>query len=326
MGTPPFAACILDVLLKQDAFDVSMVYTMPDRPAGRGARPRMPAVKTLALERGLLLRQPENFREPSETDFLVSLEPDFLIVAAYGLILPESVLAVPRIAPVNVHASLLPAFRGAAPIQRAIMGATSPGAFTGVSIMRMTRGMDSGPVYASEPVLIGRHNSGSLTRELAGVGAKLLVESLPLIAGGALSAVPQDEGSASYAPKINKSEATLDFKRSCAEMDAMVRALTPAPGARCVFEACHAGADKIFQVTIISGQPADAPCMAPPGTLYRAGSKLFVACSDGFYKIERLKPAGRKEMSAGDFLHGYRFSDGLFGSVVYQKDPVLNQE
>lgn len=318
MGTPAFAADILRALLEAAFCDVVLVYTMPDRPAGRGAKLRKPPVKVLAEERGLPVRQPENFRDHQVTDQLATLHPDFLVVAAYGLILPQAVLDVPKIAPVNVHASILPAFRGAAPIQRAIMSGTGPDACTGVSLMRMEKGMDTGPVYACRSLPIGRHDTGSLTSEMATIGAKLLIESLPLIASGSLSPLAQDENRATYAPKIEKSEARLDFDRPCAEVDAMVRALAPSPGARCAFEAATDGGAncRTFQLTIAGGRPAGNDAGVDAGSFYRRGSRLFVGCADGFYEIECLKPAGKREMTAADFLHGHNFPDGRFAKAL----------
>lgn len=314
MGTPDFAADILRALLAYDGASVCMVYTMPDRQAGRGRKLRQPQVKTLALEQGLPVRQPDSFRDEKHVAELAELHADFLVVAAYGLILPEAVLACARIAPVNVHASILPALRGAAPIQRAIMAGEDK-CVTGVSIMHMTRGMDSGPVYSVTEMAVGRHNAGSLTKELARLGAGLLLDALPKIATGKLAALPQDESRATYAPKIDKSECALDFADTVARVDAKVRALAPNPGARCIFMPDNSGGTGIGAI-IAQGSPATCDATHAPGLLFNAGQSLYVGCSDGWYEIERLKPHDRKEMSCADFLRGHRFAKGICGRCL----------
>ena len=202
MGTPDFSAVILEQVLAWSGGEVLAVYTQPDRPAGRGKKLQASPVKELALRHGIEVRQPLNFKNPEDVAALDGLKPDFLLVAAYGLILPQSVLDIPRFAPVNVHASLLPKYRGAAPIQRAVMNGDAQ---TGIAIMRMEAGLDTGPVYAMRAIPIGPEDpAGDVHDALACLGGELLLDSLPGIASGELVAAAQDDASATYAPKLGK--------------------------------------------------------------------------------------------------------------------------
>lgn len=318
MGTPEFAATILERLAAFAGVRICACYTMPDRPAGRGGRLTAPAVKNMAQSLGLEIRQPENFRNKAAIADLADLDPDFLVVAAYGLILPPAVLDCARMAPLNVHASLLPRWRGAAPIQRAIMAAPH-GGLTGVSLMRMVREMDAGPIYATASEEIGTHTAGSLTARLAQLGADMLISSLPDIALGQLLPCPQDDAAATFAPKIQKSETWLSCAQPAANAAAFVRALAPRPGARLrVILEGQAGARDIG---IAHCSPAELALETVPGRLLREADRLFLGCSDAWLELLRLRPQGRNEMSAGDFARGQRLPQGLCGETCATQTP-----
>ncbi len=298
MGTPDFAAGVLAGLLEAPGLGVACVYTRPDRPAGRGKRLSPSPVKLLALERDLKLRQPQNFKNPKDVEDLAALEPDFLVVAAYGLLLPQAALDAARIAPLNVHTSLLPAYRGSAPAQRALMAGERE---TGVSLMRMEAGLDTGPVYAQARMATGRHNSGSLLSALGRLALPLLLSSLPRIAEGSLAARPQ-EGPSSYAAKLCKEEGLLDLFRPAEELDRLVRGLTPSPGAHLLFESAAGSSPLLLEeASPLPGEPGDEP-----GLALAAKGSLFLLCSPGRLKVERLRPQGKRSMDASAFLNGLR--------------------
>lgn len=307
MGTSPFAAIILAVLHKSGLVPKA-VYTRPDSPAGRGMALRESAVKTLAEELGLPFSQPVNFREQAARAELADLAPDFLIVAAYGLILPQAVLDIPAIAPINVHGSLLPKYRGAAPIQRAIMENWQPDAKTGVAIMRMEAGMDTGPVYASAETGLAGKTTAMLTEELAALGGGLLTRILPRIASGALQPIPQDESAASYAAKLTKADGLIDWQGPAAKADALIRAVTPWPGAQALLRL----AERELPVTILEASPG-SPVDAPAGAIRLHRDGLAIACQDNWLEILWLQPKGRKKMTAKAFANGLRLAPGIIG-------------
>lgn len=315
MGTPDFAARILERLVQAPFVDLSAVFSQPDRPAGRGKKTAAPPVKLLAQEHGLRVLQPLNFKPGPEGDAafaaLRAFEPDVLVVAAYGLILPQRVLDVPRLMPVNVHGSLLPKYRGAAPVQRAIM---SGDAVTGVTIMRMEAGLDTGPILMQRAVGIDINDtSATLMRELAEEGADLLLLALERLRAGALQAVAQDEARASHAPKLTKEEGLLDFSLPGKVLHARIRGLTPWPG-----PAMRLEREGKAPVTVMP-EPGCFPLTASmreavgvadaggaPGRIIGlADGALLVACGDGAYAFTRLKPAGGKSMDAAAFANGY---------------------
>ena len=305
MGTPGFAAAVLDKLARWPGGRVIAVYTQPDRPRGRGMKLTPSPVKTLAESLGIEVRQPLNFKAEEDRKALADLRPDLIVAAAYGLLLPKAVLDTARIAPLNVHASLLPLYRGAAPIQRCIMESCSPDAVTGVSIMHMEPSLDTGPVYATRTVPIGSFHAGELTEALAEAGAELLVETLPGIVAGTLTASPQDHARATHAAKLCKEDGRIDWSLPVARVDAQVRGVTPAPGARASVS-CK-GAPEPVEVRILAGRPEAAQGSPLPeaGTFVRLGEKLGIACADGYYLLERVRPSGRKDMSGQDFANGY---------------------
>lgn len=310
MGTPAFAAVVLEKLARWPGGSVIAVYTQPDRPRGRGMRLAPSPVKELARSMGLDVRQPLNFKREEERKELAELRPDILVAAAYGLILPKAVLDAARIAPLNVHASLLPRYRGAAPIQRAIMENWGPDAVTGVSIMRMEPSLDTGPVYAARAVPVAGMTAGALAEVLAMTGGDLLVESLPGIVAGTLPAKPQDHAAATHAAKLTREDGLIDWARPAARVDAQVRGVTPAPGATTRF-LCK-DASEPLDVRVMAGHVGPTPPGGPlpePGALVRLsgprGEELAVACADGLYVLDRLRPSGRKDMTGAAFANGY---------------------
>ena len=323
MGTPAFAATVLDKLARWPGGRVVAVYTQPDRPRGRGMKLVPSPVKLLAESLGLEVRQPVNFRDEESRRELADLQPDIIVAAAYGLLLPKAVLDAARIAPLNVHASLLPRYRGAAPIQRCIMESCSPDAVTGVSIMHMEPSLDTGPVYASCSVPIGSCHAGELTEALAEAGADLLVETLPGIIDGTVTATPQDHASATHAAKLTREDGRIDWGLPVAQVDALVRGVTPAPGATARI-LCKDAAEPL-EVRILKGHIASGAAIGPlpaPGTIVRLPVGLLVACADGFYQLDRIRPSGRKDMDGLAFANGYAPLRALLRADAAAPEPA----
>ncbi|WP_300800148.1 methionyl-tRNA formyltransferase [uncultured Desulfovibrio sp.] len=304
MGTPELAAVVLRRLADWPGGEVLAVYTQPDRPAGRGQKLRPSPVKEAALELGLPVRQPENFRDAESVAELAALAPDVLAVAAYGLILPQAVLDIPRLAPLNVHTSLLPRYRGAAPIQRAIMENWQPGAESGVSIMRMEKGLDTGPVYTQRRIALAEQTAGSLHDALAALGAEALLEVIGELCAGTAVAVPQDEGLASYAAKVFKEDGYVDWSLPLAAVHAQIRGVTPFPGARTLLQAGELTEPLLLQIW--PGEPEAFAGGERPvcGSLRRDKAGLSVACADGWYRLGRVRPPAKKEMDALALCNG----------------------
>ena len=309
MGTPDFSAVILEQVLAWPGGEVVAVYTQPDRPAGRGKKLQTSPVKELALRHGIEVRQPLNFKNPEDVAALAALNSDFLLVAAYGLILPQAVLDIPRFAPVNVHASLLPKYRGAAPIQRAVMDGDAQ---TGIAIMRMEAGLDTGPVYAMRATPIGPEDTaGDVHDALACLGGELLLDCLPGIASGKLAAAPQNDAATTYAPKLSKEDGRIDFHKTVREVHNQVRGVSPWPGAWCELQRESETGGDLIRVRICPGRPAPAEynvahaSAAPGAVLGVSGDCLAVKCADGAYFIPQVCPSNSKMMAALDFACGY---------------------
>jgi len=292
-GTPAFAVASLAALVDAGRRPVA-VMTQPDRPAGRGKRLSESPVKRYAAEQGLPVLQPASLREATAVEELAALRPDLLIVAAYGLLLPQDVLDVPAIGCVNVHASLLPRWRGAAPIQAAILAGDRE---TGVCLMAMTAGLDCGPVYTARSTPIGsRETAGELQDRLAAIGGALLVRELPAILAGNAVAAPQDETRATAAPKIRTADAELDWRRPAADLLRAVRAYNPAPGAWFML-----GDER---VKCWSARGVDGVDEAA-GTVAAAGAAgIVVACGEGAVALESLQRPGRRPVTAAEFASG----------------------
>ncbi len=296
-GTPEFAATALAALLTT-SHRVVAVYTQPDRPAGRGRKLQPSPVKLLALEHGIEVRQPARLKDPADQAALAELEADLMVVVAYGLLLPQAVLDAPRLGCINIHASLLPRWRGAAPIQRAILAGDEE---SGVTIMQMEAGLDTGPMLhiLKTPILLD-DTGGSLHDRLAELGARALLESLAGIADGSLPPRKQDDSLATYAGKLDKGEAMIDWTRPASELDRQVRAFNPWPVAQCDFEG---QVMRLWQTLPIE---ADAPAGVSPGSVVEAGkSGIDVATGRGVLRILQLQMPGKRAMSAADFLNAH---------------------
>ena len=289
-GTPEFAVASLRALVEAGHKPVA-VLTQPDRPAGRGKQLAASPVKQYALEKGIKVLQPASLRDDAAVAELAALEPDLMIVVAYGLLLPQAVLDVPRIACVNVHASLLPRWRGAAPIQAAILAGDAE---TGISLMAMTAGLDCGPVYARRALAIGAaETAGQLHDRLAVAGADLLTEHLGAMLAGKLRAEKQDDGNASYAAKIATADALLDWRRPAAELARAVRAYNPVPGAYFMLDDARI---KCWEADSVAGVDAT------PGLVTAAGpGGIVVACASGGLCMRRLQRPGKRPVSAAEF-------------------------
>ncbi len=294
MGSPEFALPSLRALAAD--YEIVGVVTQPNRAAGRGGALKQPPVKTLALELGLPIMQPEKLRAPEATQQLRDWTPDLIVVAAYGQILKSEVLSLPRFGCLNVHASLLPRWRGAAPIQASILADDEE---TGVTIMHMDAGLDTGGMLAKKSMRLSADlTAGSLTQALSALGADLLRESLPDILAGKLIAVPQDNSLATYAPQLKKEDGRLDFTRPAVELERRVRAMNPWPGAW--FE-WTGGTLKVGRVEIVSGSQVGVA-----GARFTREGRPAIQTSDGALVLEEVQPAGKKMMSGKSFLAGAR--------------------
>jgi methionyl-tRNA formyltransferase len=299
-GTPTFAATALESILGA-GFAVGLVLTQPDRPQGRGMKAKPGPVKTLALARGIRVEQPPSLKRDPEWAPIVATPLDVLVVAAYGLIVPPAILDWPRYGCINIHASLLPRWRGAAPIERALLAGDRE---TGISIMRMDEGLDTGPVVARHPVAIdARETAGSLRDKLATVGGRAIVEVLgELNRAGRLIAVPQPEAGATYAAKITRDAETIDWSADAKSLDRVVRAFDPTPGARTSFGGAPL---KIWKALPVSGR------FGTSGVVVQAdASGIVVACGEGAVMITELQRAGGRRMSAAAFLAGHPVAIG----------------
>jgi methionyl-tRNA formyltransferase len=308
-GTPEFAVPCLTALTDgqgEAGIEVVGVYTQPDRPAGRGRKLAASPVKQAALGLGLPVLQPETLRDKEAQAQLRALDADLMVVVAYGLLLPKRVLAAPRLGCVNVHASLLPRWRGAAPIQRAILAGDSE---TGVTIMAMEAGLDTGPMYLTQSTLIAqRETGGSLHDRLCQIGAQALMEALPEILAGTLRPAPQGDTGALYAKKLLKEEAIIDWSGPTLGIDRQVRAFDPWPVAE-----TRLGEAKL---RVWAAEPlADAgPSGLVPGAVV-ATSKvgIDVATGTGLLRITRLQLPGKRPMTAAEFLNAHNLTGHVLG-------------
>ncbi len=297
-GTPEFAAHALEAL-HAAGHDIALVLTQPDRPAGRGMKLKPGPVKALASRLGLPVHQPESLRSEAARRPIADARGEVMVVAAYGLILPQAVLDLPRLGCVNIHASLLPRWRGAAPIQRAILAGDRE---TGITLMQMEAGLDTGPILAMARLPIGpEETAGSLHDRLAVLGAREIVALLPRLAAGEVTPQPQDDRLAVYAEKIGKAEARIDWLQPAAQIDRQVRAFDPHPGAwtRLAGEVL-----KLWRVRPDSGQ-------GRPGEVLQATrAGIAVACGEGALRILELQQAGGRRVDAGAFLAGHGLAPG----------------
>ena len=275
------------------------MLTQPDRPAGRGMRPAASAVKRLAQARGLEVFQPESLRDAAARVRIAAARPDVLVVAAYGLILPQAVLDIPARGALNIHASLLPRWRGAAPIQRALLAGDAQ---SGITIMQMDAGLDTGPMLRQEGIPITKEDDAqTLHDKLAALGASMIVDVLADTAAGRGRASPQQAAGVSYARKIDKPEARLDWSAPAVVLERKVRAMRPLPGALCTL---RGEAVKVWRAELAEGSGAPGSVLAarPDGVL--------VACGEGALRLTELQRAGGKRLPAADFLRGVPVATG----------------
>jgi len=303
MGTPDFAAVILKHLLFRSQTTISAVITQPDRPKGRGRKLTPSPVKLLAQQNSLNLWQPSTLSGPKEKEYLTSLAPDFLLVAAYGHILPSEILAIPGYDSLNVHASLLPKYRGAAPIQRSLANGE---AVTGISIMCMRPGLDCGPLLLQRPIPIGPQDTAATVHDnLAQLGGQCLVHTLDRWQAQDLVPVPQDEGMVTYAPKLDKNEGRINWHQPARRVHNHIRAMHPWPGAFTELQPSPGG--KKIKLHIFPGHIGpEIKADRHPGTVVRDNNtSLRIACLDRYYLVHTVKPASKSPMSSSAFICGY---------------------
>ena len=297
MGTPDFAATVLAELIAA-GHEIAAVYTRAPQPSGRGRKLTPSPVHQLAEAHGLTVRTPKNFKTREEREAFSALDLDAAVVVAYGIILPQEILDAPRFGCINLHASLLPRWRGAAPIQRAIMAGDR---LTGVQAMRMEAGLDTGPVLLSETVAIADDDTaGTLHDRLAHVAAQIAPRTLAALGRGGLTETPQPEAGVVYAHKIAAEEARIDWSRAAAEVDRHIRGLSPFPGAW--FEADGARV-KVLLSRVSTGAGA-------AGDILEADEKLVVACGEGAVELVTLQRAGKRAQGAAEFLRGFPLKKG----------------
>ncbi len=310
-GTPEFAAVALRALHRA-GFEIPLVLTQPDRPAGRGMQLQASVVKQFALAHGIQVAQPASLRLDGKHpdvasqahDLLRATPHDVMVVAAYGLILPRSILDIPRLGCINIHASILPRWRGAAPIHRAIEAGDRE---TGVTIMRMEEGLDTGPMLAMRRIAIDeRDTTGSLHDKLAALGGEMIVDVLRKLEQGPMTAEPQPPEGVTYASKIAKEEAALDFSLPADVLLRKIRAFNPFPGAGAT---CNGVTLKIWDA-----ENADAPTTSAAGQVLAADGKggILVACGQGVLRLTELQKPGGRRLPAAEFLKGFALEDGRF--------------
>lgn len=296
LGTPDFAVASLEALAEA-GHEIVCVYSQPPRPAGRGHRERPSPVHRFADERGWPVRTPLTLRDPDEQEAFGRLNLDVAVVVAYGLILPRAILEAPRLGCINVHASLLPRWRGAAPIQRALLAGDRE---TGVTIMQMDEGLDTGPTLLRRAVAIEKEDTAQILHDrLAALGAEALVEALGALSRGALQPQPQEDSGATYAEKIRKEEGRLDWRLPARQLERQVRAFTPWPGAWFELEGERF---KVLGAEVAEGEGA-------PGQVL--DDELTIACGEGALRLTRLQRAGKAPMEAEALLRGFAIPPGI---------------
>lgn len=297
MGTPDFAVPSLQALLDRGD-DICAVFTQPDKPKGRGHKLQPPPVKELALRHSLPVLQPDTLRDEAVQESIAELEPDAIIVVAYGKLLPSKVLSVPRLGCINVHGSLLPKYRGAAPIQWAVIKGEKT---TGVTTMFMAEGMDTGDMLLKSETEVGpEETSGELFDRLKLLGAKLLTETLDKLEQGELKAIPQDGTQATLAPLLKKEMSALDWSEPAQRIHDRIRGLNPWPCAAAVLDGKRI---KLLASQVIEGEGV-------PGTAYNLDGELAAACGRGMLRITELQADTGKRMSGKDYLLGHPLKEG----------------
>ena len=299
MGTPEFAAVALKKIISEE-HTVLCVFTQPDKPKGRSGKPVPSPVKLVAEEAGIQVYQPEKLRDEENATLIRELDPEIIVVAAYGQILPESILSIPKLGCVNIHASLLPKYRGAAPIERSILDGEEK---TGITTMYMAKGLDTGDILEqAETDILPTDTGESLTDKLAELGAELIISTMDKLQQGTVTPVPQDDSAATYAAKLDKEMGLLDFSLPAQELERTIRALTPWPG---TFTYLDGKKLKILSadVTEASGEPGEFTEITK--------KSLTVACGCDGLKIKTLQPEGKKPMDTAAFLNGNHLTAGM---------------
>lgn len=301
MGTPEFAVTVLEGLLNTK-HEVGLVATQPDKAKNRGKKIQYTPVKEKALEHNIKVLQPEKVRGNEEfLEELKDYRPDIIVIAAYGQILPKEVLELPKYGCVNVHASLLPRLRGAAPIQRAIIEGDEE---TGVTIMQMSEGLDTGDMLAKESIKIGTMNYSMLHDALAEIGARLMVHTLDLIEEGKISPEPQDDSKSSYAEMVFKQEGKIDFTRQPEAVECLIRGFDPWPGAFCEYE------DMVMKLW--KAQPLCENTGKEPGTIIEVSARgIKIACGDGALLVSEIQIPGKKRVAVSEYLKGNQIKEGI---------------
>ena len=302
-GTPDFAAVALSALIKSE-HSIVAVYTQPDRPAGRGRKLRASPVKDLALKYDIPVFQPANLKDTEAQDALRSFKADIMVVAAYGLILPQVVLDIPRLGCLNIHASLLPRWRGAAPIQRAIAAGDHE---SGITIMQMNAGLDTGDMLQRSSCLItDKDTGGSLHDRLADIGASAILQTLDDIARQKISPEKQNDSLAIYAHKLDKKEAQIDWHQSATGIERLIRAFNPWPVA---FTVLNEKTFRLLQAEVLPQQPTTSSTISSdvkPGTIIASDKKgIDICCGEGTLRLLKLQPAGSKAMDVTAFMNGH---------------------
>ena len=307
MGTPEFSTGVLKRLIEDETVEVIAVVTQPDRAVGRKKIITPTPVKVVALEHDIPVYQPEKLSGSQELEELMQLDADLIVTAAYGQFLPTKFLNFPRFGAVNVHASLLPKYRGGAPIHYAIMNGDKE---TGVTIMRMVAKMDAGAIISQRAIPItGEDDVASMFEKLSVVGADLLIETLPALFAGTITEVEQDEALVSFSPNISREQEQIDWNKIATEVDCFVRGLRPWPTS---FTILNGNRVKMWGVALTDKQTAKAP-----GSLFVEGGRLYVACGSGtVLEITRLQPAGKAQMDAKAFMNG--FSELLKDDAIFE--------
>jgi methionyl-tRNA formyltransferase len=312
MGTPEFAVPSLEAVATLNGMEIVCVVTQPDRPAGRGQSTRPSAVKARALELGLPVWTPENLKEPETQARLRDLAPDLLVVVAYGEILRRVVLDIPRRGAINVHGSLLPRHRGAAPVQGALLAGDEE---AGITIMLMDEGMDTGPMLAKRSIPVRPdHTAATLAGDLSRLGADLLAETLPRWLAGEIQPEPQDDSAATKTRMLKKEHGRLDWSRPARELANQVRAFDPWPGTFTTWRGQHL---KVLGAREALGWEASSE-QAVPGTVAQQGERVSVATGEGWLELHEVQLQGKKALAAREFVNGYR---DFVGSVLGEEAP-----
>lgn len=300
MGTPEFARISLEAVYSAK-FSIVGVFSQPDKPAGRGRKISTPPCAVFAAQHGIPLHQPEDLKDPEVIRQIHDLRPDFIVTVAYGKFLPEEILAAPKMASVNLHASLLPKYRGAAPVQWAIIRGEKE---TGVTVMKMSKKMDAGPVYSQKKIPVDPSDtSATLSDKLAGTGAVLLLETILRIADGALLPLPQDETRATFAPLIGKEDGKILWDTEAGVICNLVRGLNPRPSAHTFIDNKML---KIYDSIVLNDNTEYAP-----GTIYLVGEKgICVACRNSSLCLVSVQLEGKNRIPANDFARGFRLKEG----------------